>query len=965
MDTVKTKKKISGRFVLAIALFILICAGIAGVSDGAVIDRYLKAETTVKVMPDGANVTMWAFADCGSDATFTACGAATVPGPRITAVQGDTLNVHVKNSLTGPYTEPVSLHIPGQMALTTPTWTDGTSGNRGADLTRRVRSFAHEAALNSTATYTWNSLRSGTYLYQSATHPAVQVQMGLFGPLTVTAGVNQAYTPSTTNPNTAYDNELVLVYSEIDPALHSAVATNMYGPPAAPGRITSTIGYDPKYFLINEEPYSAAKSTLSAGNAGETTIIRFLNAGLNPHVPVLQGVYMKVIAEDGYLLPFAKEQYSLTLPAGKTIDAIVTLPSAPGYIALYDRMLNLTNGPNSPGGMLAYLAVPAATQHTLTANKVGSGKIVAASAPGGIDCGSDCSEVFNANTVMRLAAFPDPGAYFSGWSGACSGTGDCLVTMNAAKAVTGTFAAVINYNVTPSAGPNGSISPSTVQSVATNNTALFMLYPASHYHIAPVTGTCGGTLSGNQFTTSPVTGNCTVIANFAIDQFTVTPSAGPNGSINPSIAQTVDYNNTTAFTVNANPGYRIQTLTGCGGTLVGNTYTTGPITGNCTVNATFALNTYTVTPSAGPGGSLNPATAQTVAFNSTTAFSVNPNAGFGIASVTGCGGALVGNTYTTGPVTADCTVTATFAALPPLSVVTPNGGETWAAGSAYTIRWSYTGNPGSLVRIELLKGGTVNRTISSGAPVGTGGNGSFNWNIPTNQVTGNDFTMRVTSITNGTFTDTSDANFTITGPVPPTITVTVPNGGENWGTGTTQTINWTYTGNPGTSVRIELLKGGVVNRTINGGTSVGAGGNGSFNWQIPTNQVTGNDFTVRVTSTTNGAYTDTSNANFTITAPPATIVVTQPNGGQNWRRGTVQEIKWNYTGNPGNYVKIELLKGGVLNSTIISLYITSTKTYKWLIPANQATGTDYTVRVTSTTNAAATDTSDANFTIIQ
>jgi hypothetical protein len=406
-------------------------------------------------------------------------------------------------------------------------------------------------------------------------------------------------------------------------------------------------------------------------------------------------------------------------------------------------------------------------------------------------------------------------------------------------------------------------------------------------------------------------------------------------------------------------------VTGCGGTLVGNTYTTGPITGNCAVNATFTANIYIVTPNAGAGGSLTPPTAQTVAFNGTTAFSVNPNAGFGIASVTGCGGTLVGNTYTTGPITEDCTVTATFAALPPLSVVTPNGGENWAAGSAYTIRWAYTGNPGSFVRIELLKNGAVNRTISSFASIGTGGNGSFNWNISSNQVTGTDYTIRVTSATNGAYTDTSNANFTITGAVAPTITVTVPNGGETWGTGTTQTINWTYTGNPGTSVRIELLKAGVVNRTISGGTSTGAGGNGSFNWNIPTNQVTGNDFTVRVTSTTNASYTDTSDANFTITAPPATITVTKPNGGENWRRNTTQEIKWNYTGNPGTFLKIELLKGGVLNSTITSSAVTTSKTYKWIIPNGQAPGTDYTVRIISTTNAAATDVSNANFTISQ
>ncbi|MBF0566687.1 MAG: VCBS repeat-containing protein, partial [Nitrospirae bacterium] len=70
--------------------------------------------------------------------------------------------------------------------------------------------------------------------------------------------------------------------------------------------------------------------------------------------------------------------------------------------------------------------------------------------------------------------------------------------------------------------------------------------------------------------------------------------------------------------------------------------------------------TYTVTPSAGANGTINPSTAQTVASGSTTQFTVTPNTGY-TASVGGtCGGSLVGTTYTTSPITANCTVAATF-----------------------------------------------------------------------------------------------------------------------------------------------------------------------------------------------------------------------------------------------------------------------------------------------------------------
>jgi len=70
--------------------------------------------------------------------------------------------------------------------------------------------------------------------------------------------------------------------------------------------------------------------------------------------------------------------------------------------------------------------------------------------------------------------------------------------------------------------------------------------------------------------------------------------------------------------------------------------------------------TYTVTPSAGEGGMISPATPQTVIEGETTSFTITPDEGYHIESVTGCGGVLSGSTYTTGPITGNCTVTAVF-----------------------------------------------------------------------------------------------------------------------------------------------------------------------------------------------------------------------------------------------------------------------------------------------------------------
>ncbi len=130
-----------------------------------------------------------------------------------------------------------------------------------------------------------------------------------------------------------------------------------------------------------------------------------------------------------------------------------------------------------------------------------------------------------------------------------------------------------------------------------------------------------------------------------------------NGSITPANAVAAD-GMTTTFGIFPNIGHHIVSVTGCGGSLVGGTYTTGPITADCTVTATIAINTYIVTATAGSNGSITPL-SQTIDHGSTAIFTITPDFGYS-ADVTGCGGSLVDVTYTTGPITAACTVTATF-----------------------------------------------------------------------------------------------------------------------------------------------------------------------------------------------------------------------------------------------------------------------------------------------------------------
>lgn len=356
-------------------------------------DVYLLAKTFViptNAFDNPAPITMWGYVITDANFNPLAGYGPQVPGPTLMATEGTTLTFHVKNNLTGPYTEAISIVVPGQLAALNPVWFNPvtgavTTGARAAgDYTSRVRSFNPETPPdNSTVkTYAFPNVKQGTYLYMPGTHPAVQAQMGLYGALIVnptTAG--QAYS----DVSSAYTSSTTLLFSEIDPDFHAAIAAGHYGPkpptPTPPDWLTSTTGYHAAYTLLNGKPYTNGAAPLKGGTLGGKWLIRFLNAGLSTKAPVIMGPvssnggvqttgagYMQIIAEDanfisvtssaGAAVAAPRTQYSALLPAGKTLDAIITTPTSPaGEYVLHDRRLNLTNAGVSPGGALAFLTL--------------------------------------------------------------------------------------------------------------------------------------------------------------------------------------------------------------------------------------------------------------------------------------------------------------------------------------------------------------------------------------------------------------------------------------------------------------------------------------------------------------------------------------------------------------------------------------------------------------------------------
>jgi hypothetical protein len=99
--------------------------------------------------------------------------------------------------------------------------------------------------------------------------------------------------------------------------------------------------------------------------------------------------------------------------------------------------------------------------------------------------------------------------------------------------------------------------------------------------------------------------------------------------------------------------------------------------------------------------------------------------------------------------------------LPSITVYSPNGGETWTAGSRQTVRWTYKDLSGN-VRIELLNGGVLDQIISSGTRIGSGGRGAFSWAVPSRQKAGSDYKIRIISLSDWTRFDESNSSFSIT-----------------------------------------------------------------------------------------------------------------------------------------------------------------------------------------------------------
>jgi hypothetical protein len=290
-----------------------------------------------------------------------------------------------------------------------------------------------------------------------------------------------------------------------------------------------------------------------------------------------------------------------TLAPGNTAESAAIATLVPGNYTAIVRGAGASVG-------VGLIEVFGLEEQILNVLKTGTGTGTVTSSPSGIDCGSDCVESYYSGTSVALTATPASGSLFAGWSGGCSGTGTCTITMDAAKSVTAAFS-LNTRALTVSKSGNGSgtvtSSPAGINCGATC-AADYDAGSVVTLTAAPSTGSSftgwSGACSGTETCTVTIDAAKSVTASFALNSFSLSISKNGNGSgtvtssptgINCGSTCSADYDFNTAVTLSPAPSLG-SAFSGWGGACSGTGACVVTMDAAKSVSASFTLITYTV-----------------------------------------------------------------------------------------------------------------------------------------------------------------------------------------------------------------------------------------------------------------------------------------------------------------------------------------------------------------------------------
>ena len=317
--------------------------------------------------PDGTFVYSWGFGCDGAPTGYapatmngTFCNIMQVPAPTLIVTQGETVTVHLRNSLP---------NAAGNTSILFPGFNVTTSGGVDGVLTKEAQPPSCNPVTNTgcdTVTYTFTATTPGTRAYYSGTQGDLQIEMGMYGaiivlpsaiPANCTSGVHASNDAAQSfhsegdfrlahaaynHPSACYDREYLFQFSEMDDRIHreaeeqsARACTNCMN--------VATEPYVPSYFMVNgrsmpdlmdpnyakeypHQPYNGDPHM----HPGELTLLRIVGQGRWQHPFHEHGNHVRVLARDGNIILSESDPNSLAGPAlftttttpGQTIDGI-------------------------------------------------------------------------------------------------------------------------------------------------------------------------------------------------------------------------------------------------------------------------------------------------------------------------------------------------------------------------------------------------------------------------------------------------------------------------------------------------------------------------------------------------------------------------------------------------------------------------------------------------------------------
>ena len=299
----------------------------------------LTAQSDYISTPDGNQVYMWGYG-LGNDSYQ-------YPGPVLCVNSGAQLTIALKNTLP----EATSLVFPGVDGVQA----NGQPSQPVLDGAGHITSLAPVATANGgSMTYTFTASKPGTYVYETGTDQAKQREMGMYGVIVVRpAGhPNQAYDDSGTVFKT--DTEFLMVLSQVDPAIHTAVET---------GGTYDMSANHPRYYFTNgrsfpdtidpngaswlpAQPYSSLVHIVAqphdtvanpaAADAFAPALVRYVNMGPHPYPFHPHGQDGRVVGRDGEPIVTAGNdqsylKFDVDVGQGQTEDVTYNFTDEEGY----------------------------------------------------------------------------------------------------------------------------------------------------------------------------------------------------------------------------------------------------------------------------------------------------------------------------------------------------------------------------------------------------------------------------------------------------------------------------------------------------------------------------------------------------------------------------------------------------------------------------------------------------------